>query len=126
MGIGALRAAALAVAAMLAGFCNSLLGAGGGILLSLTMGRLLAVGEPTDRREILATSQAAMIPGCALSCMIYAQSGTLDLNGFSLLAIPAVIGGAVGAILLSRINSRWITRIFSALVIWSGMRMMVG
>ena len=121
-----LRAAALAAVATLAGFCNSLLGAGGGILLSLTMGRLLAENKPLDRRDILSTSQAAMIPGCALSCLIYAQSGSLDTTGFSLFAIPAVIGGAVGAILLSRINSRWITRIFSALVIWSGMRMMVG
>lgn len=123
-----LRATALAIVATLAGFCNSLLGAGGGILLSLTMGGLLDTkeGESLDRRDILTTSQAAMIPGCALSCLIYAQNGSLDTTSFSLFAIPAVIGGAVGAILLSRINSRWITRIFSALVIWSGMRMLVG
>ena len=59
-----------------------------------------------------------------------ASSATSPMDCFrrllKTLLVIAVIGGAVGAILLSRINSRWITRIFSALVIWSGMRMLVG
>jgi uncharacterized membrane protein YfcA len=120
---GALRAAALAVAAMLAGFCNSLLGAGGGILLSLTMGRLLAVGEPTDRRDILATSQAAMIPGCALSCFIYSARGSLDLSASPFLALPAALGGLIGSLLLPKIKLGWLKGAFALLVIWSGYRM---
>lgn len=127
------RALILAAVALLAGFCNSLLGAGGGIFLSLTMGRLLLKsdengslsGKALDRRDILATSQAAMIPGCALSCLIYAQGGLLDTTNFSVFAIPAVIGGGVGAWLLNKIDARWIARIFAALVTWSGLRMLL-
>lgn len=127
------RALILAAVALLAGFCNSLLGAGGGIFLSLTMGRLLLKndengslsGKALDRRDILATSQAAMIPGCALSCLIYAQGGLLDTTNFSVFAIPAVIGGGVGAWLLNRIDAKWIARIFAALVTWSGLRMLL-
>ena len=121
------RALILAAVGILAGFCNSLLGAGGGIFLSLTLGRLLeggGDGRVLDRRDILATSQAAMIPGCALSCLIYAQGGLLDTTNFSVFAIPAVIGGGVGAWLLSRIDAKWIARIFAALVTWSGLRML--
>ncbi len=127
------RALILAAVALLAGFCNSLLGAGGGIFLSLTMGRLLLKsdengslsGKALDRRDILATSQAAMIPGCALSCLIYAQGGLLDTTNFSVFAIPAVIGGGVGAWLLNKIDAKWIARIFAALVTWSGLRMLL-
>jgi len=119
-----LRFPFLALTATLSGFCNALLGAGGGILLTLFMGRTLNEEFP-DRRDLLATSQAAMIPGCALSCLIYGISGTLDTEGFSLFAIPAVIGGALGSILLNKINSKWIGRIFAALVIWSGIRMIM-
>lgn len=127
------RAIILAAVALLAGFCNSLLGAGGGIFLSLTMGRLLLKsdengslsGKALDRRDILATSQAAMIPGCALSCLIYAQGGLLDTTNFSVFAIPAVIGGGVGAWLLNKIDAKWIARIFAALVTWSGLRMLL-
>lgn len=127
------RALILAAVALLAGFCNSLLGAGGGIFLSLTMGQLLLKsdengslsGKALDRRDILATSQAAMIPGCALSCLIYAQGGLLDTTNFSVFAIPAVIGGGVGAWLLNKIDAKWIARIFAALVTWSGLRMLL-
>lgn len=127
------RALILAAVALLAGFCNSLLGAGGGIFLSLTMGRLLLKsdengslsGKALDRRDILATSQAAMIPGCALSCLIYAQGGLLDTTNFSVFAIPAAIGGGVGAWLLNKIDAKWIARIFAALVTWSGLRMLL-
>ncbi len=119
------KTAALAVTATLSGFCNALLGAGGGILLTLVMGRALREDFP-DRRDLLVTSQAAMIPGCALSCVIYGISGILDMNGFSVYAIPAVIGGALGSLLLTKINSKWIGRIFAILVIWSGIKMVIG
>jgi uncharacterized membrane protein YfcA len=115
----------LALTSLLSGFCNALLGAGGGILLTLFMGRALKKEIP-DRRDLLVTSQAAMIPGCALSCIIYGLTGVLDTEGFSILAIPAAIGGAIGSILLTRINSKWIKRIFAVLVIWSGARMIIG
>jgi uncharacterized membrane protein YfcA len=115
----------LTITATLSGFCNALLGAGGGILLTLIMGKIL-IDKIPDRRDLLVTSQAAMIPGCALSCIIYGISGILDTEGFSIFAIPAVAGGALGSLLLTKINSKWIGRIFAALVIWSGIRMIIG
>ncbi len=115
----------LAPISLLAGFCNALLGAGGGILLSLVLAKLYAKELP-DRRDLLANSQAAMIPGCLLSCIFYAVGGSLKVQGFLPLGVAGVIGGAVGSILLSKVNSRIISLIFASLMIWSGFRMMVG
>jgi len=108
---------------MAAGVCNSLIGAGGGIILSFALGKLFPEKFP-DKRNIYVNSQAAMIPGCAVSCMIYASRGMLDVSGFSLLAIPAAIGGIIGSLFLPRIRMGWIKAAFAALVLWSGIRMM--
>ena len=116
--------AVLCGASALSGFCNSVIGAGGGILLSLALLKL-ARDEIPDRRDVYVNSQAAMIPGCALSCLIYSLNGSLDATGFSLYAIPAALGGILGSLLLTKIKSVWISRLFAFLVIWSGIRMIL-
>ncbi len=106
-----------------AGFCNSMIGAGGGIILSLSINKL-AGNDFDDKKNIYVNSQAAMIPGCALSCVLYYMQGMLDVKGFSLLAIPAAVGGILGSLLLPRIKVKWIKTVFAVLVIWSGGRML--
>lgn len=119
-----LKSGVVALSSVAAGICNSLIGAGGGIILSFALGKLLS-DKFKDKRNIYVNSQAAMIPGCALSCMIYASRGMLDVGGFSLLAIPAAIGGIIGSMLLPRVRLGWIKTAFAALVLWSGIRMMM-
>ncbi len=114
----------LALSAAAAGFCNALIGAGGGVILSFVLLKLFS-DSFYDKRNIYVNSQAAMIPGCALSCLLYCIQGKLDVQGFSLLAIPAAIGGMTGALLLPKINAKWIKLAFALLVIWSGVRMML-
>ena len=109
----------------LSGLCNALLGAGGGILLSLAISRLNGEGI-SDRRDVLATSQAAMIPCCIASCLIYGAKGMLDTSNFAVFAIPAILGGAVGSILMDKVKAGWLGRIFAVFVIWSGARMIWG
>ena len=106
----------------ISGLCNALLGAGGGVLLSLTLSRLNR-DVFSDRRVALATSQAAMIPGCIASCIIYGTRGMLDTANFAVFAVPAMLGGAVGGLLMDKIKPKIIGRIFAIFVIWSGMRM---
>ena len=115
----------LAAVAAIAGLCNALIGAGGGILLSLTLSGLFS-DKFKDKRDIYVNSQAAMIPGCALSCVMYSLRGMLNTVGFSLFAIPAAVGGAVGSILLARLKVRWVQTAFAVVVIWSGFRMLTG
>jgi uncharacterized membrane protein YfcA len=108
--------------AILSGFCNAAIGAGGGIVLTFILAAFFADAFE-DRRAILATTQAAMIPGCFLSALIYYARGGLDLSNFAVFALPALFGGALGSLLLDRIKPGIINTVFSALVIWSGFRM---
>ncbi len=110
--------------AALAGLCNSLIGAGGGIILSLALSKLLS-DRFEDKRNIYVSSQAAMIPSCALSCWIYHINGKLDITGSLLLAVPAAIGGIVGGLVLTKIKVDWVKAIFALLVIFSGVRMIM-
>ena len=118
-----IKSGILALSSMAAGLCNSLIGAGGGIILSFCLGKLFS-DDFDDKRNIYVNSQASMIPGCALSCAIYSMKGMLDTSGFSILAIPAVIGGLIGSMILPKIKTGWIKTAFALLVIWSGYRMM--
>lgn len=115
----------LLTVAAVAGLCNALVGAGGGILLSLALTKFYS-SDFEDKRDIYVNSQAAMIPGCALSCALYAARGMLNTVGFSLFAIPAAVGGAAGSILLSKLKVGWVQTAFAVIVIWSGIRMMMG
>ena len=114
----------ISLASVAAGLCNSLIGAGGGIILSFCLNKF-ASDSFEDKRNIYVNSQASMIPGCALSCVLYSMKGMLDIGGFSLLAIPAAVGGLIGSLILPKIKVGWIKGAFALLVIWSGYRMMV-
>lgn len=113
----------LAISAIVAGLCNSLIGAGGGIIMSFSLSRLAGEDFP-DKRNIYSNSQAAMIPGCALSCCIYSLRGSLNLASSRFLALPAAIGGIIGSLLLPKIKLGWLKGAFALLVVWSGYRMM--
>ena len=52
--------------------------------------------------------------------MQYVQNGHLDTDLATLLALPALLGGAVGALLLRRLSTRTLARLFSAVVLVSG------
>jgi uncharacterized membrane protein YfcA len=119
-----LGGALLALTAMAAGFCNALLGAGGGILLTLVMEKLCN-DMLCDRRDVLACSQGAMIVGCAVSCLCYSALGDLRIGGAQFFLLPAVLGGILGSLLLNKISPRHIRILFALLVIWSGARMVL-
>lgn len=102
-----------------AGFVNGLLGTGGGVILVRNEKKILP-GDKSDPREIFATALAVMLPVSAVSAAAYALRGDLTGTGLSFYILPAVIGGTTGAFLLSRIDTRWLKLIFSALTLWSG------
>ena len=107
-----------------AGFLNGLLGAGGGILIVFGLGKLLK-GRLEDERAIYPTAIAVMLPLSLLSVWQYARAGSLELSHLSWLILPAVAGGALGAFLLRRFSPNALSRLFAAVVLVSGLVLVV-
>lgn len=115
----------LVAAGLAAGFVNGLLGAGGGIILVRSARRLLPRGYG-DTRDVFATALAVMLPVSAVSVAAYGlRLGAGEFN-FTPYILPAVLGGAGGAMLLARVDTRWLKLIFSLITVWSGLSMLFG
>ncbi len=114
----------LILCGLLAGLVNGLLGAGGGILVVFALSALLGE-ELGDKRDLFANALCVMLPISAVSCLRYALTGILSVEGFGVYALPAVAGGVLGGILLGKLNGIWLKRLFGALVIWSGVLLII-
>lgn len=108
----------------LAGTVNGLLGAGGGILIVYAMAYALR-GVPSDARDLYANALCVMLPISALSCVRYAMAGNLAVEGFSHYAFPALLGGLAGGFLLGRLKVGALKKLFAALVIYSGIVLII-
>ena len=125
IGIGKYKGAfGVALAGILAGFANGLLGAGGGIVAVFAFARFLRSGE-YERRDLYANALCVMLPISAVSCLRYAAAGHLVTEGFGWYALPAILGGVVGGILLGRLRASLLKKIFALLVIYSGVMLIV-
>ena len=118
-----------------AGLLNGLLGAAGGILLVALLPRLtppaalyppaVPLGMYHERRDILATAMTVMLPVSAVSGVFYWFGGIRpDPTLLLLLVVPAAAGGLMGAKLLGKLPDRVLKKIFAALVVVAGVRML--
>ena len=108
----------------LAGLANGLLGAGGGIIIVYGMNSALE-DDIIDRRDVFANALCVMLPISAVSCIMYAIRGNLTVSGIGIYSIPAILGGVVGGVLLSKIRLKSLKKLFAALVIYSGVILMI-
>ncbi|MBQ9134101.1 MAG: TSUP family transporter [Clostridia bacterium] len=111
----------LAFGAIGAGFLNGLLGAGGGIILYFVLGALYGRGA----KENLVLSTTAVMFFCLISLFFYKGNAALTVGDILRVGIPAAAGGLIGALLLRRIPAHAMKKIFSALIVVSGILMLV-
>lgn len=108
---------------IISGFVNGLLGAGGGIIVTYFLARALDDENKKDG-GIFANAVATMLPISVFSFAVYLVRGYFSFDrGFLYLLLPGVLGGILGAFLLSKINSRVLKIAFSLLVVVSGISM---
>ena len=107
----------LAAGGILAGFINGLLGAGGGIIIVFVLSKLLKEG---DSRDVFANALCIMLPLSVVSCIVYVSKGSVSLDGFAPFIAPALVGGLLGALLLCKINTVFLKKLFAILVAVSG------
>lgn len=113
-------------AGLLAGFCNGLLGAGGGIVLALSLSAMLPK-DSESVRSVYSNALLVMLPLSVLTLTRYIGGGALEaeamgINSYSVL-IGASLGGVVGGILLGKLRGRGIRRLFALLTLISGIIM---
>lgn len=125
----------LALTGVGAGLLNGLLGAAGGILLVAVLPHLtppaglyppaVSLGQYHERRDILAAAMTVMLPVSAISCVFYWLNGVRPDPGLLLLLVlPAAAGGFIGAKLLGRLPDAALKKLFAALVVVAGVRML--
>lgn len=110
----------LAAGALGAGFLSGLLGAGGGIVLYFVLGALYGRGT----KENLVLSSSAVMFFCLVSLFFY-KGNSLCITEILRVAVPAALGGLVGAFLLAKIPGDAVRKLFSAVIIISGILMLV-
>ena len=108
----------------LSGTVNGLLGAGGGVILLLGLRRTLRRRHVNTHR-LFATVTAVMLPLSALSAYRYYRLGALAAPLPASLLFPAILGGALGALLMRRMRARLLNRIFAGVTLLSGILMAV-
>ncbi len=113
----------LIITGLSAGLVNGMLGAGGGILVVFALSAVL--GDSCEPRDLYANALCVMLPISVVSCVRYAMAGNLNTDGFGLYALPAIAGGLLGGLLLGRIKGTALKRLFAALVIYSGVILMI-
>lgn len=105
----------------IAGFLNGLFGTGGGILI---VPMLQNTGLNSQKSH--ATAITIILPLSIISTIMYFFKGIVV--DFSLL-IPTIslgiIGAIIGAILLNKINTILLNKIFAFIIIFSGIRILL-
>lgn len=110
----------LAFSAFFAGGLNGLLGTGGGMVLVFVLGWLLG----TERgKEVFVLSSFGILVFCLVSAAAYGRGGSLDAAALPRFALPAAAGGVAGALLLDKLPLFWVKKLFAAILIYSGLKM---
>ena len=108
-----------------AGFINGLLGAGGGIIVTFFLSNAFS-DEQKSGNGVFANAVATMLPISVVSLILYFSRGYLKFDFALAVLLPsALIGGILGAFLLTRLKIKAVKILFSILVIVSGFIMLV-
>jgi permease len=110
-----------AIIGIITGLCNGFFGAGGGTILVPAMERFLK----TEEHKAHATAIAIILPLCIISAFLYTRNTDIDWKTIIYVSIGGIIGGYIGAKLLSRISKKWLHIIFGLFMIVAGVKMIL-
>ena len=103
------------------GLINGFFGSGGGIAAVWFLNKFL----DTEPKKAHATAISVILPLSAAGLLIYRRGVDTDVSLIIKLAIGGVIGGAIGAKLLSNIPKKWLKIGFGAVMVIAGARMVL-
>ena len=106
------------IAGGLAGACNGLFGAGGGLILV----PLLIGWAGMEEKKAFATSVAIILPLSITSYILFCLRGGNVWGDALPYLLGGFVGGAVSTKLFSRIPTLWLHRLFGALILYGGIK----
>lgn len=109
---------------VLAGAVNGLLGTGGGVVLVLYLSRVFKGKEDALKSAVAVTLLCTLLMS-AVSAAVYILRGSVTLSDALPFLPAALIGGLLGALIFSKIKPSVLNLIFSLLVLWAGVRMLL-
>lgn len=104
---------------LLGGFINGLMGGGGGVVIVLLLTGLYGLSA----KKAQATALLVILPLTVISAVVYIIGGA-DWGNVLSTSAGFTVGGAVGALLLNKLPSDAVRRIFALLLIAGGIRML--
>lgn len=108
-----------------AGLVNGIFGSGGGVAIVLSLWAL-ADRQIRDRRRVIANVTAMILPISLASALVYFNLSPPELSSGIGIALTALVGGGVGALLLGKLKLKVIRVIFAVLLLVSGGIMIFG
>jgi len=104
------------------GFANGLFGSGGGTLLVPALQRFFNI----ETHKSHATALTVMLPLSVLSAFVYIRGDKVDWQVVLWVTAGGIPGGFAGAMLLNKLSSKWLHRLFGAFMIAAAIRMILG
>ncbi|MGL5316532.1 MAG: sulfite exporter TauE/SafE family protein [Peptostreptococcaceae bacterium] len=101
------------------GFVNGIFGSGGGTLLVPILNNVVKVEEHKSH----ATALAIIVFLTTASSVIYVSRGTYDVDLTLKVAAGSIVGGVVGAKLLSKVTGKFLRISFGIIMIIAALRM---
>ncbi len=105
---------------LLIGFINGFWGGGGGMICVPTLTMILHLEEKMAH----ATTILVMLPLSIASFVVYLIGGSLDFKIAFIVTAGFVVGGAIGAIILNKINNVVLQIIFALIIILGGVKLL--
>lgn len=94
-------------------------------VLSFLFGKGQEADERIGKKDIFASAVLSVLPMTAVSVINYLRRGTEIPENIESYIVPAFFGGIAGAFFLEKISSKWLKKIFSLLVIWAGVSLIL-
>ena len=108
------------IGGLVVGFLNGFFGGGGGMIVVPLLMFLLYLPE----KQAHATAIFVILPLCIISSLVYILKGSMNWTQLGFSSIGFVVGGAVGALILKKINNKVLRIIFSVVMVAAGIKML--
>ncbi|MBO5910495.1 MAG: sulfite exporter TauE/SafE family protein [Clostridia bacterium] len=105
----------------LIGIINGLFGGGGGMIVVPVLTKFFGFSQ----KQAQATALFVILPISIASSIIYITHNSINFASSWAVILSIIVGGAVGALLLNKLNNKIVRIIFIALILISGVTMLI-